>query len=254
MKICPSCQTKYEEEILRFCIKDGSPLVEEKVPTFTELPSESLRDDLAEITVVRKPKVPEPPPIDEMHESEPPRLVIPMTEQPRPQARPQASRKPVPQPVPPRQANIFKVIVLTVVCTVAVLAGIALLVWSLGSGPEDASNVNANTNANVDTNLNTNLNMNGFNFNMNINANVNANANANLNMNVNANANTAGNANANLGRPDTNAANSNANVRPSPTPASNANAVNRPVNRPANQIPGTSGPEANRLRIANEPR
>ena len=27
MKYCPTCNTRYDEEILRFCMKDGTPLV-----------------------------------------------------------------------------------------------------------------------------------------------------------------------------------------------------------------------------------
>jgi hypothetical protein len=37
MKFCPKCQTKYDDEILRFCKTDGTPLVSEVPPSFTAL-------------------------------------------------------------------------------------------------------------------------------------------------------------------------------------------------------------------------
>ena len=73
MKYCPTCQTRYDEEILRFCMKDGTPLIEEDEPAFLQMPSESIdepdEDDLGEVTIIRKnPSVPPPPPnaIDEI--------------------------------------------------------------------------------------------------------------------------------------------------------------------------------------------
>ena len=57
MKFCPTCQTRYDEEIMRFCTKDGTPLVEE-TPNFIEMPSESLggapADNDGEETVIRR--------------------------------------------------------------------------------------------------------------------------------------------------------------------------------------------------------
>ena len=53
MKFCPVCQTRYDEEILRFCIKDGAPLVDEN-PSFTEMPSEGEAEDIGEETVIRR--------------------------------------------------------------------------------------------------------------------------------------------------------------------------------------------------------
>ena len=54
MKFCPTCQSRYDEEILRFCTKDGTPLIDEEEPNFTELPSESAADDESEETIVRR--------------------------------------------------------------------------------------------------------------------------------------------------------------------------------------------------------
>lgn len=240
MKICPSCQTRYEEDILRFCIKDGSPLVQEETPQ-TEGIADAVSDDSSDVTIVRKSNAhttTPPEALDEDGED-----ILPAPHPARPRQRPSETRRPAYQPPTP-QPNIFKVIVLTVICTVAVLAGIALVIWSLrgGSGEDSNVNANANLNANVDTNLNTNLNMNGFNFNMNANvnskANMNTNANVNMNTNVNVNVNTNRsntNVNSNANRAN---ANVNANARPRPAVnAANAGTVNRPANsnRPVNR-------------------
>ncbi len=42
MKYCPVCQTRYDEEIMRFCTKDGTPLIDEEAPNFVEMPSEDV--------------------------------------------------------------------------------------------------------------------------------------------------------------------------------------------------------------------
>ena len=57
MKYCPVCQTRYDEEIMRFCTKDGTPLIDEEAPNFTEMPSEdseSSEDDFGAETVIRR--------------------------------------------------------------------------------------------------------------------------------------------------------------------------------------------------------
>lgn len=239
MKFCPTCQTRYEEEILRFCIKDGTPLVEETIPQFTELPSEASAEDLGEMTIVRKPATP-----DGKDGGGGSRLVIPTSDRPKtPEAPPSRQRRP--QPPPPPQPNIFKVIVLTILGTLVVLAGIGALIWSLRA--DDASNTTANQNSNlnatVDTNLNTNLNMNGFNMNMNPNTNLNWNVNFNVNANTNVNINS-NKANANV--------NTNVAVRPSPSPtpaANTAGGANRPANRPASNT--SRPPDAARSSSAN---
>ena len=77
MKFCPTCQTRYEEEIMRFCTKDGSPLVEDAPPNFIEMPSESLanadEDDFGAETVIRRKTTP----IANVAETPKERLVIP---------------------------------------------------------------------------------------------------------------------------------------------------------------------------------
>jgi hypothetical protein len=65
MKICPICDKRYDEEIIRFCTTDGTPLVDDEVPSFIEMPSENLdapEDDIGEITVIRRKEVVPPPP------------------------------------------------------------------------------------------------------------------------------------------------------------------------------------------------
>lgn len=246
MKICPACQTRYEEEILRFCIKDGTPLVDVEAPVFTELPSESAAEDQGEITIIRRPASPGP---DAREERESPPLVIRTTgDAPHVSVPPPRSRRQAAQPSAQPQPNIFKVIVLTILGTLAVLAGIGLLIWSLRS--DDSANANANQNVNLnaspDTNLNTSLNMNGFNMNANtnLNWNVNFNVNANMNSNVNMNANKA-NANVNV----------NAAPKPSPSPSANSNVPQMTANRPAANRPAASNaarpPDATRPRNVN---
>lgn len=249
MKICPTCQTRYEEEILRFCIKDGTPLVDVEAPVFTELPSQSVEEDAGEITIVRRPSAPEASTGEA--DSEAPKLVIRTTgETPHISVPPPRQRRQAPAQQAQAQPNIFKVIVLTILGTLVVLAGIGLLIWSLRSDNSANTNANQNTNlnANIDTNLNTNLNMNGFNMNtntnLNWNVNFNVNANANVNTNVNVNANRA-NVNANV--------NVNAAPKPSPSPAANTQSVPQPTaNRPAANRPAAANtarpPEASRPR------
>ncbi|MDQ3181201.1 MAG: hypothetical protein M3Q33_11845, partial [Acidobacteriota bacterium] len=62
MKYCPVCQTQYDEEILRFCTKDGTLLIDNNQPSFTALPSEGVRDDFGEETVIRRNKPVNPAP------------------------------------------------------------------------------------------------------------------------------------------------------------------------------------------------
>ena len=57
MKHCPVCNTQYDEEILRFCTKDGTPLIEDDQPNFVAMPSDSVQgedDDFGQETVIRR--------------------------------------------------------------------------------------------------------------------------------------------------------------------------------------------------------
>src|ERR671913_46587 len=83
MKYCPTCETRYDEEILRFCMKDGTPLLDEQEPKFEAMPSESLLvespdDDAGDVTVVRR-NVPVPP----EPQQERPRITVPTYEEAR---------------------------------------------------------------------------------------------------------------------------------------------------------------------------
>jgi TonB family protein len=191
MKYCPTCQTEYDEEILRFCTKDGTPLIDETQPHFTELPSVSAEeeaDDFGEETLVRKEKPLNPPPMDIVEDTavEPdkdadaPRIVIPTQEQ---QIRAKTNTY---RPVPPPKSNTALVVVTTILLTVVVLGGIAALFWAF-NGNNNGANVNVNTNPPDNLNVNTNsiVNIPPTNFDYNINSNYNFNSNINTNFNTN---------------------------------------------------------------------
>lgn len=178
MKYCPTCDARYDEDILRFCMKDGTPLLDEDEPKFVAMPSESLdepQDDEDDVTVVRR-NVPVPPP-----DQERPRIVVPTYED---QRREEPRARVVPPYQPPPKSNTFKVVVLTILGTLAVVGVLAAGVYFLRPA-DNANNSNVNTNANANINANTNLGV-DTNFNFNLNANFNP---GNLNTNVNTNAN-----------------------------------------------------------------
>src|SRR5205085_10698014 len=89
MKYCPKCNTRYDEEIIRFCTKDGTALVPEEEPNFVAMPSESLpgepeEDDPSEMTVIRKGAPPPPPPDEDLNFEEvqcpPPQRIVVSTD------------------------------------------------------------------------------------------------------------------------------------------------------------------------------
>ena len=239
MKFCPTCKTRYDEEILRFCTKDGTSLVEESEPNFTALPSESKQDDLGEETIIRR-KNPSPGPGFESERerlSSPPRIVIPTAGEAEPQSSPPqrkavraATAETIRHRQPSRKSNTATVVFLTVLGTIAVLAGAAGIFWFLN---------NQNSNANQDVNYNTNFNSININLNTNFNASnslanfdYNSNSNANANVSINANANA--NANANLKTPTPTKT-----PTATPTPGTNLN-VNGTIN--ANALPTNASP------------
>ena len=179
MKYCPTCETRYDEEILRFCMKDGTPLLEEEEPKFVAMPSESLDepvdDDPGDVTVVRR-NIPVPP----ESEKERPRIIVPTYEE-------QSRARVAPPYTPPPKPNTAKVVVLTILGTLAVLGVAGAGIWFLQRDRSANSNVNANANANVNINANTNL---GIDANFPFNLNGNFNSSTNLNTNVNANLKT----------------------------------------------------------------
>ncbi len=200
MKFCPTCQTRYDEEILRFCINDGTPLIEEK-PIFTELPSESGADNLEAETVIRRNKPIILPTADFENEPKPagetssPRLVIPTTQPAKQenQVRTKTTESYRRQP-PPRQTNTAKVVTLSILGTLIVLAGAGIVFMFLSNSNNGGQNINVNTNPNsIDTNLNTNLDINNSlfnNSNLNLNANLNSNFESGFNANFNVNLKT----------------------------------------------------------------
>src|SRR5688500_6700366 len=119
MKYCPTCETRYDEDIRRFCMKDGTPLLDEAEPNFIGMPSgglgvEPVEDDPSEVTVIRRngPTVPPIPEIPSEPEdfsiSEPPhrpdpnqRIVIPTFEERQRQERARVAA----QYQQPRKAN-----------------------------------------------------------------------------------------------------------------------------------------------------
>src|SRR5215204_6173201 len=148
MKYCPTCETRYDEEILRFCMKDGTPLLEEEEPKFVAMPSESLDDgaddDAGDVTVVRR-NVPVPEPEEER--SPTPRIVVPTYEEQREQqSRSRSAFN------PPPKSNTAKVVILTIIATLAVLGVFGGGVWLLQRDNSANSNLNANVNANVNVN------------------------------------------------------------------------------------------------------
>ena len=159
-------------------MKDGTPLLDEDEPKFVAMPSESLdevEDDPGDVTVVRR-NVPVPEP-----EPERPRIVVPTYEEAR---RQEARARVAPPYYPPQKPNTAKVVVLTIIGTLAVVGLVGGGMWMMQRDNGSNSNVNVNMNANV--NANTNLGI-DTNFNFNLNANFNA---ANPNLNVNANTKT----------------------------------------------------------------
>jgi TonB family protein len=188
MKYCPKCNTRYDEEIIRFCTKDGTPLVPEEEPNFAAIPSENLleadEDDPGEVTVVRR-NVPTPSPLpeedlsfEETANPPPQRIVVSTDDQINfPPTKPQRQS----YQAPPRKVNTLLVVLLTIIGTVVVLGGGLAIVYLLQRGSASNTNVNANANlSNANIELNTNIGIDS-NFNFNVNTNVNANVNVNAN-------------------------------------------------------------------------
>ena len=180
MRYCPVCDARYDEEVIQFCTKDGTPLVEDDEPRFTALPSEAEEsDDLGQDTVIRHRDA-----AGETQQDRAERIVIPAIE-PEPVRQQQVRTRPAQTYyAPPPEQNTAKVIVLTILGTLAVLGFGAGLFWLLQK-PQP-------TNVNVNTQMpNVNLNSNGFDSNFNFNANVQVPPPpVNLNMNFNANVKT----------------------------------------------------------------
>ncbi len=266
MKFCPTCQTRFDEEILRFCTKDGTPLVEENQPNFTEMPSESAtEDDFGEETIIRrKPLAPVAanPPSDGKTENvrEPePRIVIPTTEKkiapPVRTKTTQAYRQPIPQ-----KSNTSKIVFLTILGTIILLAGAGGAFLFLGNGDSGEKIQNINTNLSpMDVNLNTNLGISNSLVDFNSNTDFNTNTNIGINTNISPNTNIAVKTptprptptpsltprpNANVNQ------NSNNIDSPTPTPSTTVNTrptvTPTPANTPPRPSPSVTAPPSNR--------
>ncbi|MEJ7623872.1 MAG: hypothetical protein WKF34_07745 [Pyrinomonadaceae bacterium] len=254
MKHCPQCDTRYDEEVIKFCTKDGTPLIEDESPTFTALPSTTVPiDEIGEETVViRRPAEAErTAEISDRSE----RIVIPTVfpEQPV-RARAQAY---YPPPAPP--PNTARTVILTVLGTLAVLGLGAGLFWLTQSEPAGNYNINVSM---PNQNFNANANM-GFdsNFNFNSTANFNSNFNSgfNPNFNIGSNFNAATRSPTPIPRPTANTAVSppqatSPTPRPSPAPTrENTNTNTRPAPTGTPRIgprpPSTPGIRENRERL-----
>lgn len=244
MKICPKCQTKYDEEIIRFCTKDGAPLVDDN-PSFTAMPSQSSIDDIGEETLITRNRPVIPPPIPASLQSEEPtqRVIIPIGEDKKQAVRP--LENPPYQQKSPRKSNIALVVLLTIFGTVALLAGGVGVWWALSSSGSSVANTNTNintNNSNIPVNYNTTIPDFGINSNTNVNTNANTNTNVNTITNANlkptptktptpkpsptvdSNANTNLNINTtiiNITPANSNSSGNNKTTTPTPTPASN---------------------------------
>lgn len=250
MKHCPLCDARYDEEIIRFCTKDGTPLVEDKQPTFAAMPSEGSErpeDDLGEETIIRRKPLSGDAGADVFATStQAERMVIPTSFPPEQQVRPRTSQAYLP---PPPVRNTGKTVVLTILGTLGVLGFGAIVFWLMQDSRPANANINVNTNP---INQNGNLN-NSFGFDSNFNFNATANFNNNYNTTIpNLNTNRVPtpsptprpSPNANVSptptRSPTPVANttprSNANVRPSVTPTPRTGP--RPPTPNANRPPG----------------
>ena len=200
MKYCPTCETRYDEEVLRFCMKDGTPLLDEAEPNFIQMPSEDLEipeveaDDPSEVTVIRR-NIPTPPPIEQPPAPAPreddysdvrpnsggQRIVVPTFEaQQRERARVAAQY----QAQQPRGANTILVVLLTIFGTIIVVGVGGVLLYLLVVDRSGNTNANANTNLNANQNVNANVSNTLFDFNTNGNFNSPGNANVNVNANT----------------------------------------------------------------------
>lgn len=244
-------------------MKDGTPLIEEEEPAFVQMPSESIEepdeDDLGEVTVIRKTSAPLPPPpqnaIDDISFSPDPvpsreRIVVPTADEQPPLH--QRARVIPPYQPPQQPPNTTKVVVLTIIGTVAAMALGAFGFWMLQDGGS-AVNVNINTNFNnsldnTNMNVNTNIGLDG-NFNFNMNANFNANS---FNVNTNYNANLRTPTPTPTPRPSPSAAPS---VSPTPDDDSTPTPTRTPGTTPSPIVirPGQTPPTMRPLPPANRP-
>ncbi|CAN5433909.1 hypothetical protein BH10ACI2_BH10ACI2_09620 [soil metagenome] len=185
MKYCPICDERYDEDVIRFCTKDGTPLVDDSQPNFTELPSQAVTEsdiDFGEETIIRRKPIAgtEIPPVYDLPPAE--RIVIP-TDQMKPDqtVRPRTTQAYYP---PQQHSNTSKTVILTIIGTLAVLGvGFGIFSFLQKEAPTNV-NINRNTIPNQNVILNTNL---GFDSNFNFNTSANYSTNFNIPSNFNTN-------------------------------------------------------------------
>ena len=221
MKYCPICDERYDEEIIKFCTKDGTPLIDDEQPSFTALPSENLEDDIGEETIIRRK-----PSVGTAGQSE--RIVIPTSPETDKPVRPRTTAA----YYPPPQPNTGKTVALTILGTLVVLTFGALLFWFLQKEKTANTNINTNFNANQNVNLNTNV---GFDSNFNFNSAANFNSSINTNLNANLKTPTP----SPMPKPSPSVTPS---PSPSATPAGSPTPTRTPVNRPTPSPTPRTGP------------
>lgn len=234
MKICPACSSMYNDDSMRFCTKDGTPLIVYEETKNTPPSVNPLDETLSDIPMPAHAQDDEPPTVVNRDES---RFVVPLGSTPQQQTPPpmpppiqagvgapppgQPPTIPPQRPQPKRKSNGGLYAILGVLAFLGVL-GLASgfgIYWYLSSNKEVAvANTNGGANSNNAANNNSaNTDVNFPNLG-NGNSVINANENANGNVNLNANA-----------RPSPS-------VKPSPSVSPS---VNRNTNRNTNQNENT---------------
>jgi cell division septation protein DedD len=139
MKICPNCHIRYEDDALKFCTRDGSPLVAEE--DFTESASLDVSGalpqrvgDTQEIGPNSSDSEPEETAASEEVQPEIPRIVIQPkkndTERPSGELAKENMAKKA------KKGGTFKTVILTVLITTVVLAGGGWAIWMFAVGSD----------------------------------------------------------------------------------------------------------------------
>ena len=139
MKYCPTCQTRYTDETLRFCLQDGSPLTE-IADSDSNMPTVAFD---SEETIMASRQV------------EPIRVELPGLE--RHSQPPTQDRIPVAAPVETKKSNTAIIVLLTALVTLLLLGGGAIGAWLFMKNrkTEVAANVSNAPKTNRPTNANS---------------------------------------------------------------------------------------------------
>src|SRR2546423_7517163 len=98
MRYCPVCDARYDDETIKFCTRDGNPLLEVEQPNFVILPSDNEPQEFGEDTVIRRRSA------DETRAPEPDRIVIPAMPADEPRIRQREAYYAPPEP--PNTGNV----------------------------------------------------------------------------------------------------------------------------------------------------